>query len=260
MKYDIIPLVIRMERLKNIIVTELEAPQIVHSEKGRKFEMAKRPNFGLSLCIDGQITYTMDGKKYASTKQVAVILPQGGNYTLYGDKDGIFPLINFRCEGFFCDEIIVIPLGNPQACLHCFDALKNGQNQFQLFSAFYKLLDEITTGQSIQNPLLVRAIQHIGQNLSSPVLTNASIAEALDISEVYLRKLFIHHLNTTPKQYILEQRLQKAKGLLTDTSLTVTAISENCGFSSIYHFSREFKKKNGITPSQYAESHKIFKM
>ena len=75
-----------------------------------------------------------------------------------------------------------------------------------------------------------------------------------------MRKLFIHHLNTTPKQYILEQRLQKAKGLLTDTSLTVTAISENCGFSSIYHFSREFKKKNGITPSQYAESHKIFKM
>ena len=250
----------KMEMFKNLVITEIEPPQIVHSEKGREFHMANRPSYGLSLCINGQITYTKKGKQFVSTKETAVILPKGGNYTLYGDKDGLFPLINFQCAGFSCEEILVIPLGNPQACLHCFDALKNGQNQFQLFSAFYKLLDEITTGQNIQNPLLVRAIQHIGQNLSSPVLTNASIAEALDISEVYLRKLFIHHLHTTPKQYILEQRLQKAKGLLTDTSLTVTAISENCGFSSIYHFSREFKKKNGITPSQYAESHKIFKM
>ena len=250
----------KMDRLKNLVVTDIEMPQIVHSEKGREFQMIDRPTFGLSLCVDGQIIYTMHGKKFVSTAQTAVILPQGGNYTLYGEKDGIFPLINFRCEGFTCNEIIVIPLANPQSCLHCFEALKNGQNQFQTFSSFYHLLDEITSRKSTQKPLLTRAMQYIEQNLPLPTLTNASIAGALDISEVYLRKLFITHLNTTPKQYILDLRIQKAKSLLTDTPLTVTAISENCGFSSIYHFSREFKKKNGITPSQYAENHKIFKM
>ncbi len=254
----------KMEMFKNLVITEIEPPQIVHSEKGREFHMVDRPSYGLSLCIDGQITYTKNGKQFVSAKETAVILPKGGNYTLYGDRDGLFPLINFQCEGFTQKDILAIPLTNPQACIHTFEKLKqqaiDSTSHFQTFSLFYKLLEEITSKPQARNPLLTRAAQYIGQNLSSPALTNASIAAALDISEVYLRKLFISHLGTTPKQHILDLRIQKAKSLLTDTPLTVTAISESCGFSSIYHFSREFKKKNGITPSQYAESHKIFKM
>ena len=36
--------------------------------------------------------------------------------------------------------------------------------------------------------------------------------------------------------------------------------AEKCGFSSVYHFSREFKRKNGITPTQYAQNNKILKI
>ena len=221
--------------------------------------MSNRPSYGLSLCIDGQITYTMGSRHFVSTKQTAVILPKGGQYTLYGDKDGLFPLINFQCEGFDQKDILVIPLTNPQACIHTFEKIKN-RGHFQMFSLLYRLLDEILSQQAQLNPLLSRATQQISHSLSDPSLNNATIAKALDISEVYLRKLFINHLSTTPKQYILDLRIQKAMTLLTDTPQTVTAISENCGFSSVYHFSRKFKEKTGFTPSQYAENHKVFKI
>ncbi len=253
-----------MNEFKNIIITKIDAPLIVHSEKGRKFQMTDRENVGLSLCIDGQITYKMNGKKFVSAKDTAVILPQGASYSLLGDKDGLFPVINFECLGLLCNEITIIPLKNPQACINLFDRIKKQyfgeENNFQIFSLFYKLLGEIFANDVANQSALMPAIEFIEQNISCPNLVNQDIADNLKISEVYLRKLFMRHLKTTPKQYILAHRLQEAKRLLTDTTLTVTAIAEKCGFSSVYHFSREFKRKNGITPTQYAQNNKILKI
>lgn len=253
-----------MKEWKNMIVTEIKPPVIVHSEKGRKFEMKNRESFGLSLCISGQICYKMNGKEFVSTENTAVILPQGATYTLLNEKDGFFPLINFKCMGFVCDEIVVIPLKNPQVCLKCFEEIKkqyhNEENLFQTFSLFYKLLNEISIKNMPTPNLISRATKYIKQNLSHEGLTNVLIAQQLGISEVYLRKLFAHHLNTTPKQYILELRIQEAKRLLTDSIFTVSTISEKCGFSSVYYFSREFKKKTGVSPSLYAKKNRMFEL
>ena len=118
-----------------------------------------------------------------------------------------------------------------------------------------EILKHMETKDIIKLPM--KLIEFIEQNISCPNLVNQDIADNLKISEVYLRKLFMRHLKTTPKQYIVAHRLQEAKRLLTDTTLTVAAIAEKCGFSSVYHFSREFKHKNGITPTQYAQNNKI---
>lgn len=253
-----------MDKFKNIIITKVYTPLIVHSEKGRKFKMNNRENFGLTLCSDGQITYKMNGKKFISTKDTAIILPQGASYSLSGDKDGLFPVINFECEGLMCNEIIIIPLVNPQTCINLFASIKkqssNEENYFQVFSLFYKLLNEIFANDEVHHRSLVPAIEFIEQNISCTNLSNQDIANHLKISEVYLRKLFVQHLKTTPKQYILEYRIREAKRLLTDTPFTVTAIAEKCGFSSVYHFCRVFKQRTGITPMQYSINNKMFKI
>ena len=84
-------------------------------------------------------------------------------------------------------------------------------------------------------------------------MTNEILAKECNISEIYLRKLFDKHLNTTPKQYILEIRLQKAKQMLSENTLKISAISKKCGFSSANNFWRFFKTKTGITPVEYAK-------
>ena len=116
--------VIKMSILDNIIITSIETPIVVHSEKGRKFQMKDRPCYGLSLCASGQITYTMNEKRYVSNQTNAILLPQGGAYSLYGDKEGIFPVVNFGCENLNCSEIVVLPLENPQACIKFLKALR----------------------------------------------------------------------------------------------------------------------------------------
>lgn len=257
-------LVIKTNEIKNIVLTQIYPPITVHFEADRKFEMNNREYYGLSLCINGQITYRMNGKSFVQTKDTAILLPKGSTYSLTGDKDGIFPVINFDCEGLACSEITVIPIKNPRACIEYYENIKNlypdSNNRLQVLGLFYMLLNEVFTHPNVKHNLLLAATGFIEENLSCQTLSNKAIADKLNISEVYLRKIFSKHLNKSPKQFILEYRIQKAKFLLTDTAFTVTTIAKKCGFASVYHFSRIFKEKTGVTPTQYISDNTIFKI
>lgn len=253
-----------MNILDNIVVTQIQPPIVVHSEKGREFQMADRHSYGLSLCISGQITYTMNEKKYISNQSNAVILPQGGTYTLFGNKEGLFPVINFKSENFNCNEIMVLPLENPQACIQSFKVLRNfflhNESSFKIYSAFYEFLSNVFSANSPKNAPLDSVIKYIAENIQNPELSNTELSNQIGISEVYFRKLFLSHYKTTPKQYILNFRIRKAQQMLCDTHFTVSAIAEECGFSSLYHFCRAFKQRTGQTPTQYAITNRIYKI
>lgn len=253
-----------MYNLSDIIVTEVEQPVIVPSKKGRTAKMENRESFGLSLCIRGQITYTLGEKTYVSHPGNAVILPQGGTYTLVGDKEGLFPVINFKTDNFHCDEIIVLPLEKPLLCIQDFEDLKhsflNNESNFKKFGIFYSLLDKVCCASKQKHTPLDAVVKFIEENIQNPELSNVMLAKQIGISEVYLRKLFTVHYNVSPKQYILDFRIKRAMQMLTETPITITDVAEKCGFSSVYHFCRAFKQRTGQTPTQYAITNRVYKI
>ena len=250
-----------MGLLENILVTDIESPMVILFEKSKKVYMKDRWCFGLSLCKSGQITYKMNGKDFVCNEGKAVILPQGQTYSIVGNKDGVFPVINFKCENLDCNEITLIDLENPNVCIKDFETLKNlftnNETLVKKMAAFYKLLDDMSPKKSNKSNILQPVTNYIDQNLCNSTLSNTELAKHIGISEVYLRKLFKTHYKTSPKQYILEKRFQKAMQLLLETPYTVTAISADCGFSSTYHFCRAFKNKTGQTPSEYRKLFKV---
>ena len=108
-------------------------------------------------------------------------------------------------------------------------------------------------GINNENDIISRAQQyissHVRDKLSVPI-----VAQNVDVSTSYLTALFHKHLQISPGEYIRRIKLQESKQMIREGNLNFTEISATLQYSTIHHFSRQFKEKFGITPSEYAKS------
>lgn len=81
--------------------------------------------------------------------------------------------------------------------------------------------------------------------------TIQEMAKLCDYSASRFCALYCHQYGLSPKADLLNLRLEHAKQLLLYSGLSITEISERCGFKSIYYFSKYFKAKEGCSPSKY---------
>jgi len=249
--------------LTNIVVKEILAVLTIHSKKGRQDTTYNRRCYGVSFTTEGQITYTCNEKTFVSDKYNAVILPKGQTYHIHGDKSGLFPVINFECEGFLCDTITVLPVENIAPVVKIFEQMKNGfvhkKNRLFMVGLFYNLLYHISNSKSHISNSVSNAINFIENNYFYDI-TNETLAEACHLNEEYFRKQFKKVYGISPKQYIIDTRLNIAKQMLSEGIHKINIISEKCGFSNQYHFCRLFKDKTGVTPSEYMKQNRIYKL
>ena len=82
-------------------------------------------------------------------------------------------------------------------------------------------------------------------------ITLEDIAKAADISRSEAGRCFKRYMSCSPIDALIQYRLQAARGLLNETTLSLEEISECCGFHSTNYFSRRFRKEYGCSPSQY---------
>jgi AraC-like DNA-binding protein len=144
---------------------------------------------------------------------------------------------------------------NPEIYFKEFEKLRAvwlaGNDKAKLYSIFYSIISRLSAEKEQLPSVLSKTVSYIHENINNPNLSNTLLAEKAKISEVYFRKIFNESFGTTPKQYILSLRIEEAKRLLDEGISSVSAISDACGFSSVYHFSRAFKSATGMTPTEY---------
>lgn len=78
-----------------------------------------------------------------------------------------------------------------------------------------------------------------------------SLAMNNNVSYAWLRKVFKEIMDSPPGQYLLNIKLEKSCQMLKETNQSISEVSYSCGFASEQHFSRTFKKRIGLNPSQY---------
>lgn len=100
-----------------------------------------------------------------------------------------------------------------------------------------------------RNVKLAMAIRIMENNIEDP-LTPDEIAAVVELSTRQLERLFAKYMNTSPKRYYLRLRLEKARDLLRQTSMSVTDLCVVCGFQSLSHFSKSYRAAYGISPGQ----------
>jgi len=98
-----------------------------------------------------------------------------------------------------------------------------------------------------RNPHLTRAIRLIEENIENPLGTH-EIAEEIGISVRQLERLFDKYLQTSPRKFMVDTRLHRARNLIVQTDQSVSEIAMACGFNSPSHFSRLFRSAFGSSP------------
>lgn len=85
-------------------------------------------------------------------------------------------------------------------------------------------------------------------------LSIAGIASECSLSRSHFSRAFKKNTGLSPRDWYLQMRLDKAKGLLSDSELTISQISLDCGFADQSHFTRVFTRVIGVTPFNWRRS------
>lgn len=91
--------------------------------------------------------------------------------------------------------------------------------------------------------------ENVRQKLSVPM-----VAREVGVSPSYLTALFHKNLQISPGEYIRRAKLQESKLMIREGKMNFTEIAQVLQYSTVHHFSRQFKEKFGITPTEYARS------
>lgn len=113
------------------------------------------------------------------------------------------------------------------------------------------LAGSIVVSESSEYSVLVRAAKAFLLKQFGAVSRLNDLAQALGVSERRLANAFQHRLGITVFEFMRQERMQKARRLLTQTSLSVGAIAEELGFSSAANFSTAFREYVGASPSVF---------
>ena len=116
-----------------------------------------------------------------------------------------------------------------------------------IFSELYK--DNKKTYE--YNSKIASSIKYIEDHYLKKDFSLQTAAEKSYISDTYFRKLFKQEFGISPKQYVINHRIKYATSLIIAGYYTLQEISELCGYSDYKHFSVEFKKIIGVSPSKY---------
>jgi len=114
-----------------------------------------------------------------------------------------------------------------------------------------KLVPETAKG-GLSGYKLRRVKEYIRENLDKD-LSLSELAEVADLSRFHFSRAFRNSTGTTPQKFLMEQRIERAKVLLTEKDLPIVDISLQTGFKNQSHFTTLFRKFTKLTPKSWRE-------
>lgn len=125
-------------------------------------------------------------------------------------------------------------------------------DKINVISMLYNFFSILISNNSKGSPVnyVEEALSIIEYNYEKDI-TIENIAERLSVNKNYLSRLFRTKKNFTLKEYLIHKRIERAKELLQNTNASILQVSNSVGYDDQLYFSRIFKKKVGMSPTEY---------
>ncbi|MCE5172977.1 AraC family transcriptional regulator [Paenibacillus profundus] len=134
---------------------------------------------------------------------------------------------------------------------------ENGElEQFHVKALFHQFVYELLWQIHSQHiptrkaDVVAQAIQYVHRHYAD-LITMEKLAAMLDSSPRHLSRLFKQHTGSSPVDYVIQIRMDKARELLLSTGANLQEIAESVGYSDSYYFAKMFKKHVGVAPIRY---------
>ncbi len=109
---------------------------------------------------------------------------------------------------------------------------------------------ELSASSEVNRLRVERVIEHMANHLGSEYRLD-DLAIIAGISRSRLTSVFREYTGYSPLDYVRELRVRKARALLSDSELSIKEIAAQVGFDDALHFSKVFRKVDGLAPSQF---------
>ena len=263
-----------LEMRQKLQIRQLCALMYQEKEPGFLFPGAAHPVMELTYVDSGSIHSVADGKDILLEPGDMVLYGKEQWHTQHAEKEVASRLVTvtFDAEGLALNALYNRRLHAPSKAVAILQEMLREQERQDCFSEdmliallqallLTLLRDEENreknagTSQCLTSEnQVIRQVQqyiaaHVMEKLSVPL-----VAEQAGVSPSYLTTLFQRHLQISPGEYIRRMKLQKSKQLIREGQMNFTEIAKALEYSTIYHFSRQFKQMFGMTPSEYAKS------
>ncbi|MGM9604461.1 MAG: helix-turn-helix domain-containing protein [Faecousia sp.] len=244
-------------------------------EQGFLFPGESHPMPELTYVDQGELHSVVDGQDLKLKQGDLVIYGPNQWHMQYADI-GIAPrfvTISFDVDGVELAPLLDRKFTAPQQVANLLQNMLREQEKMDGLSSdiivsqltlllLYLLRESVQpTGSKVKNANVVQneneiirqaqqyVAAHIREKLSVPMVANQ-----VGVSASYLTVLFHKNLQISPGEYIRRIKLQESKQMIRENNLNFTQIASALQYSTVHHFSRQFKEKFGITPTEYAKS------
>lgn len=220
--------------------------------------------------IDGEGVVQVDNRINHPVKGDLYILPKGSSHNYYASPEHPFQKIWMNVSGPLCDELIRIYNLTGVLLVKQIDIYPVFQEFLATCENKELSLDEIYSRCSL---IFHKMVMQISMHLSANRMDNFSetatdiksfidrhiyehlnmeiLSQHICLSPSQITRVFKKAFQVTPYDYILSRKIDTAKLLLKNTSLSVKEIAYKLNFADEHYFSNVFLKKTGVRPGKY---------
>jgi len=252
----------------------MENLKLISSSQGialNRLHVENRKTHCLIFRTCGSGTYIFDDKTLVVDENKLIFLPKGCSYKFQTtSKDECrYSSIQFEAD-LSGTEPMLYSLENFSEASYIFSHIPNlwkfgnQPERYKCYSMFYSIISYIS---NIENTdyyikkkfqLIEPAVNYLKEHIFDSSLKADKLHLLCGISDTYFRKIFVSKFAATPQQYIISKRISHAKSIIdTGNFDTIGEVAASVGYDDPLYFSRAFKKKYGISPSNLFKTTEI---
>lgn len=244
-----------------MIITDIVSIHQYQTTRAAWENFAPRQHHYLAYQVTGRYDHTVDGKVYSASAGKLLFINKKDSYSVKRFEQGYS-----ICAVFSADTDTPTGVWDMRANPVVYDLflrllqlknLEDKRNYYLAFSILYEIFSILCKTEQPQKPTdspaerISLAVEYIAEHFADGEIKNETLAKLCGVSEKYFRTLFKQRYQTTPTQYIINLRLNTAVKYLDYGGYTVAEIAEAVGIPDVYYFSKLFKRKFSVSPSNY---------